>query len=88
VQAELVPGGRLEELLQRAEAAGQHHEGVGEVVHQALAGVHVRHLVQLGQPGVRHLGDEQPVGDHPDHLAPAASAASATAPIRPTAAPP
>ncbi len=41
VLAELRPGELLDELFQRAETAGQRHEGVGLDEHQMLALMHV-----------------------------------------------
>ena len=41
VAAELRPGELLDQFLQRADAAGQRHEGVGALEHDALALVHV-----------------------------------------------
>ena len=68
VQAELGPGGDLGELLQRAQAAGQRHERVGELVHRLLALVHGAHLDELRQPRVRDLVADQMARDHADHL--------------------
>ena len=48
VPAELGPGPHLEQLVQRAEAAGQRDEGVGELGHEGLALVHRVHHAQVG----------------------------------------
>ena len=53
----------LDQLLQRADAARQRHEGVGPLEHQPLALVHVGgddHLLHAGQ---RVLALPQEVGD-------------------------
>lgn len=52
---QLRPGGGLEELVQRAEPAGQHHQGVCAVDHAHLALVHGLHHLQGGEPGVADL---------------------------------
>ena len=41
VAAELRPGELLDQFLERADAAGQRHEGIGLVEHGLLAHVHV-----------------------------------------------
>ena len=41
VAAELRPGELLDQFLQRPDAAGQRHEGVGALEHDAFALVHV-----------------------------------------------
>jgi len=51
VQAELRPGDYLEELLQRAEAAGERHEGVGHVGHLRLPLVHGADHNKVGDVG-------------------------------------
>ena len=51
VAAELRPGELLDQLLQRADAAGQGDEGVGALEHRALALMHVaRDDKLLGEP--------------------------------------
>ena len=55
VQAERGPGQDLEELLVRADAAGQGEEPPSAAGHQGLALVHAGDDVQLGQPVVGDL---------------------------------
>ena len=60
--AELRPGELLDQLLQRADAARQRHESVGELEHQPFALMHVagddqllralQHMLARG-PGIR-----------------------------------
>src|SRR4051794_5692469 len=69
VQAELIPGVDLEQLLERPHAAGQRHERVRELGHQRLALVHRVDHPQIGQPGVRDLAVDQRLRDHADHAA-------------------
>jgi hypothetical protein len=40
VDAELAPGHDLEELVERADAARERDEAVGQLGHERLAGVH------------------------------------------------
>ena len=88
VEAELAPGEQLEQLVERAGAAGQRDHGVRELGHQRLALVHRLDDVELRQAGVGDLGLNEPIRDHADGFPPPASVASATAPISPTLAPP
>ena len=67
-QPELVPGEHLGELVDRAEPAGQDDEPVGQLVEPRLALVHRRGHLDAGEPGVGHLGADQLLGDHSDHL--------------------
>ena len=67
--AELRPGPQLEQLLERADAAGQRNEAVGQFGHQGLALVHGGHDPEVPQAGVRHLPLDQGAGDDADHLA-------------------
>ena len=63
VEVELRPRRDLGELLERAEAAGQRDEPVGELGHHRLALVERADDVQLGQPGVGQLAiDQAPAG--------------------------
>ncbi|KAJ1684399.1 hypothetical protein LUZ63_020154 [Rhynchospora breviuscula] len=68
VDAQLQPGERLEQLLERSRAAGQHHEAVGLVHHPQLALVHRADDVQLAQPGVADLLVLQALRDDADDL--------------------
>ena len=70
VQTELAPGDRLEHLVEGAVAARQRAEAVREVVHPALALVHVVHDVELGQALVRDLTVAKGRRDDTDDLAP------------------
>ena len=80
VDAELRPGDGLEELVERAEPTGQHHEGVGRVGHRRLPLVHgVDHpqlgearrgpplLLERGRDHAQHLAarGQHRVGQHP-----------------------
>ena len=69
MQAELLPREQLEQLVERAGAAGERDHGVGELGHQRLALVHGLDDVQLGQAGVGDLVLDQPRRDHADHRA-------------------
>ncbi len=69
VAAELRPGQLLDQLLQRADAARQRHEGVGPLEHHALALVHVAGDDPLLDPHQHVLPVDQEVRDHPGHHA-------------------
>jgi hypothetical protein len=69
VDAELLPCPGLEELLERARAAGQHHERVAQLGHPHLALVHVRDDLEARQVVVSDLLVDERLGDHSDHLA-------------------
>ena len=69
VDAELRPGVDLEELLERADAAGQRDEGVGELGHERLALVHGADHPQVVEAGVADLAVEDRLGDDADDLA-------------------
>ena len=69
MQAELRPRQLLEQLVERAEAAGQRREAVRELGHQRLALVQRADHVQLGQAAVRELAVDERLRDHADHLA-------------------
>ena len=66
VDAELGPGDRLHELFERAEAAGQHDERIGQVRHERLALVHGRHHMQVAQGPMGDLVTRERLGDDPD----------------------
>ena len=85
---ELRPGEDLEQLVGRPEAAGQGDEGVGAVGHDGLALVHRLDHDQFGQPAVGQFLLHQEARDDADRRPPAASTASARAPIRPMWPPP
>ena len=69
VQPQLRPGGRLRQLLERAEPAGQSDEAVRQLVHALLALVHGLHLMQLGQGRVPDLTVKDPDRDDAHHPA-------------------
>jgi hypothetical protein len=66
VQAELRPREDLEQLVERAEAAGQRHERIGELAHRGLALVHRADDAQLGQAGVGDLPVDEGARDDAD----------------------
>ena len=68
VAAELRPGELLDQLLQRADAAGQRHEGVRHVEHLLFALVHVAGDDQVLHVLVRVLARDQELGDDAVHL--------------------
>src|SRR5690606_3715598 len=74
--AELRPGHYLDNLLQRADAAGERDESVGFLEHPVLAGVHVfghDEFVEAGERGFGRLfGDEETRNDADDGSAGAA----------------
>lgn len=74
--------------LEGSKAAGKCHEHVGEIRHYRIALVHAADEVQLGQTAVSELQISKSLGGDTDHRPLAASATSATTPIRPTDAPP
>ena len=67
--AELAPGQHLEDLLHRAEAAGQGNEAIGQIEHAALAFVHGFDDFELGQAAVGHFPLGQLARDDADHFA-------------------
>ncbi|MNX78556.1 hypothetical protein D3C86_1101550 [compost metagenome] len=69
VHVQLRPGPDLEELFERAGAAGQGDEPVGLFHHHGLAFMHILHHVQFGQPEVRLFLLQQKLRDHADHAA-------------------
>ncbi len=69
VHAELAPGDDLERLVQRAHAAGQNDEGLGQVEHHALAGVHAVDDLEFREAAVAELGLLQVFRDDADDLA-------------------
>jgi hypothetical protein len=68
VDAELGPGGYLEELVKRAESAGQHDERVCLIGHRGLALVHGLDYLQAGEAAVGELLVPERAGDDPVHL--------------------
>ena len=64
VSVELDPGQLLDEFFERADPAGQGHEGIGALEHQALAGMHVGHddellgLLQHQFSRLQKIGDD------------------------------
>ena len=87
--AELAPGQHLEHLVQRAEAAGQGDETVGQVEHARLALVHRADDFQLRVTPLCATSQLTSCsGITPITSPPASSTASATTPIRPTLPPP
>jgi hypothetical protein len=69
VVAELLPRPRLEQLLQRAEAAGQRHEGVSGLGHLQLALVHGVDDAQLLDAAMAQLARDEAARDDAQHLA-------------------
>jgi hypothetical protein len=67
VLADLAQREHLEQLVERAEAARQHQEGVGARHQLALAARHVVDDEQLGEPRMRQLAGDHAVRDHADH---------------------
>ena len=63
VEPELLPGDDLEGLVERAEAAGQHGEGVGQLEHPAFALVHAVDDDELADAGMADLAIVQVVGN-------------------------
>ncbi len=61
-----LPGDDLEGLVERAEAAGQHTEGIGQRAHAHLAEVHGGHHLQFGDRLVADLLDHEVLGDDAD----------------------
>src|SRR6476620_5114620 len=69
VIAERVPAPRLEQLVERTDAAGKREESVGQVRHLRLALMHVGDGVELGQAEMRDLDVDQRLWDHAEDLA-------------------
>jgi hypothetical protein len=69
VPAELRPRQLLDQLLQRADAAGQGDEGVGAVEHDLLALMHVAGDDHLGVASEGKLPRPEELRDHADDLA-------------------
>ena len=69
VIAERVPAPRLEQFVERADAAGNGDEGVGQLGHHRLALVHVGDDVELGEAGMGDLEVDQRLRDHAIGLA-------------------
>jgi len=67
VQAELRPRQDLTQLVERAHAAGQHQEGVGERGHERLALVHAADDAKVGDAAVRQLAIDHRRGNHAGH---------------------
>ncbi len=68
VLAELEPGELLDQLLERADAAGQRDERVGALEHLAFALVHVARDHHIPRAFERVLARHQKIGDHPGDL--------------------
>ena len=69
MQAKLRPGEHLEELFERAEAAGERDESLRELGHHRLALVHRGDDSKLGKSAMRHFLLAQRLGNHADDLA-------------------
>ena len=65
VDAELLPGPDLEQLLQGARTAGEGDECLRELAHPKLALVHVRYDVEACEAIVRDLVVHERAGHHP-----------------------
>ena len=70
VDAEHRPGQRLDDLLERPEAAGQGDEGIGQLGHPRLALVHRLDDLQLREAAVADLARPQRARQDADDLAP------------------
>lgn len=66
LQSELVPGEDLAELVERAIAAGQGNESIGEFGHKGFALVHGPGHAQVRQTAMRHLACHQVTGHDAD----------------------
>ena len=88
VPAELRPRHLLDELFERADAAGKRHECVRLLEHQAFSLVHVLGHDRFRQVCHRALAGLQKRGMMPVTVPPASSTARAVVPIRPTEPPP
>jgi hypothetical protein len=84
MQAQLAPCQDLEELVERPRAARQHHDRVGIHEHDLLAFMHRLGDDEGREIALADLHLHQMVGITPKVSPPAAWAARATAPIRPT----
>ncbi len=69
MKLELPPGEDLEEFIERAVAAGQGEEGVGQLGHEGLAVVHALDDVQLGELLVGELAFDERLRDDADGFA-------------------
>ena len=69
MQAELRPGQRLDELVERPGPARERQEGVRADGHLVLALVHGRHDNELARAVMRDLALDHRLRDHADHLA-------------------
>ena len=67
MNAELSPRPHFEDLFQRAEAARQRDEGIGERGHHGLALMHRLHDVHLGGAAMPHFAIPQRTRDHSHH---------------------
>ena len=88
VAAELRPGHLLDQLLQRADAAGKRDERVRALEHQHFALMHVVGDDELGQVAIGRSRLCRKRGMMPVTVPPASSTARATVPISPTEPPP
>src|SRR5687767_5001428 len=69
VHAELAPGDDLEGLVEGPHAARQDYEGLRQVEHHALAGVHAVDDLEFREPAVTELCVLQVLRDDADDLA-------------------
>ena len=88
VEAEALQRQGLEQLVERAAAAGQRHDPLAALQHQVLALPHVVDQQQLRQPPVTPLELDHEAGQHAHDGPPRARAPSASAPIEPPPPPP
>src|SRR5579863_5938151 len=69
VKPQLLPGDDLDRLVERAEAARQHHEAVGELEHALLARMHAGNDDHLAYPGMPDLAVAQQLRNDADDTA-------------------
>ena len=85
--AELAQRHRVQDLVQRPEAARQRTNASAASISSALRSNMVGDP-QLGQIALADLAIEQPLREMPEHLGTGGRAARAVTPIRPTSPPP
>ena len=68
VPAQLLPGDDLEDLLKRAKAPGHGDDGLCQIEHHPLAGVHVGNQAQVRDRLVADLDPVEKLGNDPDDV--------------------